>query len=621
MKKIIYNLLRQFFFWLFFFALARALFLIYYSGLIIEDQMGFFHVIATFWHALKLDIATTCYILIFPFFLLLLQSLQSPKWLNVIHKVYTAILLFIYSLITTSEIGVYYEWKTKLHFKAFLYLSNPLEIYNSAETSKFFILIGILLVLFLVGFFFYLKVVYLPIVRFKRNIIFSFLFLLITPPLLLLGARGGIREIPINQSESYFSKHNFLNLAATNSAFNLYISFFENYKNFGVNPYHYFDDEIAKKIVSDIYYTPTDTTVNVLKTNNPNIVLLILESWSADLIESLGGEAGVTPAFHGMEKEGILFTNMYASGARSEQGMGSIFGGFPAHPISSITVQPDKYVHLPSLTRKLRDRGYFTSFSFGGQLIYGNIKSYIMSNEFDRVKEVYDFDDDLPRGKLGIHDEFTLDVLLHDITEDPQPFFSVLFTVSTHSPFDMPMDEKQDWGYNDDINNYLNSAYYTDQCLAGFMKEAKKQEWYENTLFIIVADHSHHSQKKWNFHSPEYHKIPMLFTGAVLKDEYRGTKHEKLGFQTDFSATLLAQLGVSADEFHWSKNLFNPYAPSFASVSFEEGIGWITPNGYFFYEDRIDRYYCKEFIPGTEEEEIKNGKAFLQVLFQEYMDY
>ena len=225
MKKIVFNLLRQFFFWLFFFALARALFLIYYSGLIIDGQMGFFHVISTFWHALQLDIATTCYILILPFFLLLLQSLYSPKWLNVIHKVYTAILLFIYSLITTSEIGVYYEWKTKLHFKAFLYLSNPSEIYNSAETSKFFILVGILLFLFFVGFFLYTKVVYLPIIRLRRNIVFSFFFLLITPPLLLLGARGGLREIPINQSESYFSKYNFLNLAATNSAFNLYISF------------------------------------------------------------------------------------------------------------------------------------------------------------------------------------------------------------------------------------------------------------------------------------------------------------------------------------------------------------------------------------------------------------
>ncbi|MCK5839911.1 MAG: hypothetical protein KAG99_08680, partial [Bacteroidales bacterium] len=86
--------------------------------------------------------------------------------------------------------------------------------------------------------------------------------------------------------------------------------------------------------------------------------------------------------------------------------------------------------------------------------------------------------------------------------------------------------------------------------------------------------------------------------------------------------TILTQMDVdAASKFHWSKNLFNPYAPSFASISFEEGIGWVTSNGYFFYEDRIDRYYCKQFIPGTEEEEIKNGKAFLQVLFQEYMDY
>ncbi len=621
MKKILVNIILQFLFWLCIFALARAIFLVYYWTLLREEHTGFLHTMASFWYALKLDAATACYLLVFPFFLLVVQSIFSPSWLNVLHKVYTAIVLFIFTLITTAELGIYFEWKTKLHYKALMYFAHPSEIYNSTETSTFFLLLGILAFQFLLGLFLYLKVFFVPVIKIKRHYLFSFLFLIITPVLLFIGARGGIQPIPINQSESYYSQHNILNLAATNSAFNLYISFYENHKNFGKNPFLFYDMAEAEETVKKLYAVPVDTAVHVLKTSRPNIVLLIMESWSADLIRTLGGDTAITPAFHELEKNGILFTNIYASGTRSEQGMGCIFSGFPAHPISSITVQPDKYVHLPSLTRVLHNQGYTTSYYFGGQLIYGNIKSYIIWNGFDRVKEIYDFSDTLPRGKLGIHDQYTLAQQIRDLNSEKQPFFSALFTLSTHSPFDMPLAEKTDWGYSDNINDYLNSAHYTDHCLGDYFRQAAKELWYDSTLFIIVADHSHYSQKNYSYFSPPYHKIPLLFYGNVIKDEYKGTTCNRVGSQADIVATLLPQLGLDTSVFHWSKNLLDPYTPQFAYVAFEEGIGWITPEGYFFYDSRMNHYYCKEIKAADESRIIKDGRSFLQVLFQEYMDH
>ena len=617
--KILSSLIKQLVFWLLYFVIIRIIYLLYNLNFVLVEEVNFWEVISSFYYALNLDIATACYILLIPFIILVVQSFYSPSWINNINKIYTLIILILFSLITTAELGVYEEWKTKLHYKALTQATHPSEIYNSAETYIFFILLGIFIIEVYGSFYIYRKFFFSKLIKLKRKIIFSILFFLIMPVILVIGMRGGLQEIPINQSQSYYSKHNILNLAAVNSGFNLYISVFENLKNFGKNPFQFYDDKVAEDRVNKIYEIPKDTTVKILKNINPNIIFLIMESWSADLIESLGADPIYTPEFHKLEKDGLLFTNIYSPGSRSEQGMASIFSGFPSHPISAITVQPDKFVGLPSLIPIFNNKGYTSSFYFGGQLIYGNIKSYIIYNNFDRITEVYDFDSDVPKGKLGVHDEFVFDRMLNEINENKEPFLSAFFTGSTHSPFDMPMKIKH--LRDDNFNLYVNSAWYTDSCLGDFMQKAKRQAWFDNTLFIIVADHSHHSYKHHPYHSKEYHKIPLMFYGNVIKDEYKGKTIGKLGIQTDIATTLLKQLDIDTSVFHRSKNLLNPYSPDFAYVAFEEGIGWITPAGDFFYDNRFDHYYRNSFDSAIKDSVVKDGKAFLQTIFREYMEY
>ncbi|MGE5383497.1 MAG: LTA synthase family protein [Omnitrophica WOR_2 bacterium] len=619
MNKIIASFLRQLSFWILFFFISRAIFILYNIRLIAAENISVGETLGAFWHSLPLDLATTCYLLVFPFVLLVLQSIYSPGWLNKINKYYTLIAIILFSLLTCVELGIYPEWKTKLPFKALMYLNHPAEVYNSASTSSFFLLISLFLIETIGGYWIYRKVFAVEIsVPVKKWYFFTPVFIAFSLPILVLGARGGWQQIPINQSESYYSNHNILNLASVNSAFNFSISIIENYKNIGKNPYNFYPIDEATKEVKDLYFLPKDTTVMVLKTQRPNIVLLILESWSADLIESIGGEKGITPQFHELEKGGILFTNLYATGPRSEQAMGSIFSGFPAHPISSVTVQPDKFTKLPTITHELIDQGYHTSFYFGGQLRYGNIKGYILYNGFKRVVEHTDFGNNVIRGKLGVHDEFVLSRQLSDLNNEKEPFFSGLFTLSSHSPYDQPMKNVFNWGGNE--NNYINSAYYTDKCLGNYFREARKQPWYKNTLFIIVADHSHNSYRNWTFTTPVYHKIPLLFYGEVIKDEYRGNKINRFSNQMDLASTLLKQLGLSNSDFKWSRNLFNPYSPEFVYYSFEEGFGWVTKKGHFVYEPKIDHYSEDTFAPQDKDSVRKQGKSFLEVLFNEYMN-
>jgi hypothetical protein len=140
-------------------------------------------------------------------------------------------------------------------------------------------------------------------------------------------------------------------------------------------------------------------------------------------------------------------------------------------------------------------------------------------------------------------------------------------------------------------------------------------------LFIIIADHSHNSYRNWHAQSKEYHKIPLLMVGNVIRDDFKGKTWNKLGNNHDLPATLLNQLGISSKEFRYSKNLLNPYTPEFAYYSTDDGVGWIRRNGYFAYDYGPNIFYMTWFENDSlKERTIDEGKAYLQVIFSEYLN-
>ncbi len=618
-KAVIVSFLKQYLFWILFFILGRTIFIL---GNINElSGTGISEILLTYWYAIYLDISTACYIMSVSFVFLFLSSLFWQKLFGILNLYYTYLVVLVMSVIIAGELGIYDEWGTKLNYKAITYLLHPDEIIKTAKVSV--IITGILVIIIqcFAGFYFYRKFVYLKRPEHnKRNYVFSFLFLIIIPPVLLLGIRGGIQQIPVKQSDVYFSKNHFLNIAAVNSGWNLIHSIYKNKKYMNENPYRYYDLEEAKKVVANLYTVEKDTTIKILTVKKPNIVFIILESWAADVVPACGGDSGITPRFDNLVNEGLVFTNIYGSGARSDQGIPAILSGYPAQPTTSIIEQPNKGVKLPCISIPLKKENYFTSFHFGGQLNYGNIKGYLYDHGFDFLFEEKDFSSSLPKGRLGYHDEYLFEQFLKDINNTKEPFMAVAFTLSSHSPYDQPMPEVLHWG--DDERDYINSVYYTDSCLGVFFQEAQKQWWYNNTLFVIVADHSHSTPRHTSFVSPEYKKIPMLFYGNVLKEKYKSYRYEYICSQTDIVATILAQLEIPYEDFKWSKNLFNPTTKQFAYYAFKDGVGWVTENSSFAYSHEDRRFYISNFnSASTKDSIIKDGKSYLQVLFEEYLDY
>jgi len=607
---------------MFFFFLIRAIFLIYHINLLKLENITIGEALMSFRYGLKLDSSTAAYLLIIPALFLLIQGLFKTRWLNSVNKVYTFIMLLAISLIVTVELGSFAEWKCKLSTSAFAHLRRIDEAYYSISSKQFFTLLFFLLLMTGGSFILYTKVFYLKIVERLRPVIYPFIFFIITIPLLFLTLRGGLNAIPISQASAYYSHHSILNWAAVNSGYQFAVNLVETSEYKRSNVYQFYDIKEARTTVDDILRTEKDTTISILKISRPNIVFLLMESWSADLIESLGATPGITPEFAKLEKEGLLFTQFYSTGNRSHEAMAAIFSGYPSLPFTTFTANPEKFKNMPSMIKILDSAGYHTSFYFGGQLDYGNMRAFLLFNQFDNLLEDSKIDPSLLRGRLGVHDQYLYPIHVRAMNDEKEPFFSVLFTLSSHSPYDFPMAPVIDWAAPE--NPYINSAFYADKCLGEYFEMARKQPWYDSTLFIIMADHGHNSYKNWRYESYEYHHIPLMFYGNVLKEEFRGVKSSRISDNSCLTKTILKQLNLPTNQFKWGEDLFNPYSPQYAYFVLNDSYDWKSPEGEIVYSMKWKDFYKKDFPEGTTPQEqeafIRKGKSYIQVLFQDFLD-
>ena len=610
-RYIIYFIL----FWLIYFLVNRILFVLFFIPEV--SSSNFFEVIRIIPNSLALDISFLSYMLSIVVIILWIGLFIKPKrFIQNIIYFFTVFMLFLSSIIAGGEVALYSEWNTKLNFKALSHLSVPSEVFETASMKHFFILF-----IFLVGtsffIFLYKKKVHILLKdQSSISVIKRFFVLPLFLGLLFIGARGGLQAIPINLSDAYFSNNIILNDIAVNSNWNIIQSFLKNSRNFEGNPYQKHSAQDALDFMNNINASSGDSIELVLTNKKPNLVFILLESWSADNIESLEGLEGITPNFRSLEKEGLLFTDFYSNGWTSDQSVSSIFSSFPVFPYVAIINQADKSRRLPCLNRSLD--AYHSSFFFGGQLTYGNIKGYLLSQGFDLVKDKNDYKD-LPSGRLGVHDQYMFNQFKTEIGQLPEPFLTTLFTLSSHSPYDFPAEHKLSFDSKHD--QYVNSVAYTDKCLGEFMQSVKEEDWYDNTLFIIVADHSHSSPIKRRIAQKERYKIPMLWIGEVLKEEFRGEHHSRMGSQLDLTPSILSQLNMSHSDYIFGNDLFNGQNDVFIPYAFHKGYGLISENGYYAFSETYNKIIESHPKDRVSKSHIqKEAELYFQIAFQKYLD-
>lgn len=582
MKKFIYTLLKTALFWLFFFTIHRLLFILVNEAF--AAGVPWRTLLASLGIGLRLDFSFTGYLLLLAVVVQLIALLVSRRFCSRCYHIPFIVLIPVFSGLLLGDMNLYRYWGSHLNNEALAFLKTPGIIMASLHWLEVLVFVGVLLLLSFIFIKLYIRWIAKGFTKSEGSrlswgrLVFTLFFTLLAGGLMIIPIRGSFGVAPINTGAAYFSRHLFANHVAINPLWNLGYSMKR--VDARSREYHFMPDEQAQNIFDDMM-DGNAKYPEVLNQKKPNIVVILLESFSAQVIAPLGG-ADVTPNFNALLKEGIFFSNFFASSVRSDKGLVAVLAGYPVLPLYSIMQYPAKSQSLDFLPRHLKEAGYRDfNYLYGGDIGFKSMKSFVTLAGFDDIVTIDDFPSEYQGKKWGVHDEYTFDKLLELMHQSEAPWFNFFFTLSSHEPFDVPMEQV----YED---KYYNSVHYTDRELGRFFSEVKNQGLWDNTLFILVADHGVVGPANAQFTQRERFQIPMLWTGGALA--VKDTVIITYGGQTDIAATLLNQLDLEASSFTFSKNILDEGVDGFAFFDYPDAFGVINHKMHQVFDNQSNRF-------------------------------
>lgn len=611
-------LLRVLLFWIIWFAVARLLFFGWYWELVPSRERAL--VPFSFAYGARMDLSAAAYVTTV-YWLALLLTIAAPRVVvERVIAVVTAILVLFVSLVTLTDIGTFGSWRRRLDGSLWTYLLTPREAYASASSVAVTPLAVLLVITVPLTWWLVRRTLRAPLQRLHTVRGASALggagALLATGLLLAIPIRGGLQWTPLNESTVLFSNSTMANLGAQNAGWYLLYSTLSQQQEPTGNPYAVLAPNELRAAVDSLYRDQDVAPMSLLAVPRPNVILIIWESFTAKVVARLDGVPGVTPHFDRWSRQGVLFDSLFASGERSAQGLVSILSGFPSVPNDAIMTRPRKAAALPQLGQSMRQAGYHTSYYYGGELAFANMKAYVLNGGFDRVTGVEAFSDEQRNSKWGAHDHVVLERALQEIPRDARPFFSTIFTLSSHEPFEVP--ELPRFSGRDESTQFLNAHHYTDASIGRFLDSAAVQPWWDSTLVVIIADHGSalpNGRAGTTRTVPDRHHIPMLWLGGALR--VRDTVIHRIGASVDLAPTLLTQLGIRRDGFRWGRNLLTAQQGGFAYFANNDGFAFIDGTGWLVFDERANR--TLEQSPGAGARHRRNGSALLQASFADYL--
>lgn len=602
-------LLKYSIFWYLFFLVQKLiLFLYHYS---IYSKFTFSELMGVITSGVTLDLSFIGYILLLPTLILSSASIIDPSLIKKFVRYYSIVVLVSLTFLFIIDLEILKWWGIRADKTILKYFFQvPKEILATSSVVPVYLLVFLFFAICFSSIFIYLKNIdktKLEVIR-NMKIVHSLLFIFLASTL-IIPIRGGFQQIPINQSSAYFSYDNHLNLAAVNLPWNFANSFFSRSSN-TQKPYKYQSVDNHNEIVKQLFARNSDQDKKrYLKTTRPNVLIIIWESFTYKAIED---PRNLTPGFNRIKENGIFFNNIYSTGDRSDKGITGVLSGYPGLPRFSIMNEPQKASKIPSIPKKLKKEGYFSSFYYGGEPDFANMKSYLLTSSFDNIVTKENFPEELQTSKWGVHDQFLFDKILEDLEHAKKPFFTAAFTLSSHEPYDVPTTyikgEKNE-------EKFANSINYTDQCLESFIDKASEKPWWDSTIVVVIADHGHifPGKNQWATRNRDEYHIPMLWTGGAIESN---EVVSKLGSQTDLASSLLDQMNIDHTEYTFSKDIFS--GKEFAYYAFNNGFGFIRPDEYFVFDNVGSRVMHKSSQLSNESFTI--GKAYQEVTFRDYLD-
>jgi len=497
-------------------------------------------------------------ILIVLYLMLMPNKLYHHKWHRYMGHLFLVIVLFALGFLVIAEHVFWDEFGVRFNFIAVDYLVYTKEVVgNILESYPVKTILAVNLAFALVVFYF-LKSSFDKAIVFQNNFTCRVkygLFLVALPLLAYLFVSSSVVKL-----ENQYEKN-----LAYNGLYQLFSAFINNKLEYG-DFYASMDKEAMlqnyRKIIAEPHGKFIDDNLDTMKrkiessgiAHNKNVVIVLMESMSAEFLGSLGDTRGLTPNLDKLSLEGLLFTNLYATGTRTVRGMESITLSVPPSAGTSMVKQPDGK-EIFSAGYVFGDNGYSTSFIYGGYGYFDNMNAFFNSNGFKTIVDRADMSkEEITFANVwGVSDENLFEKALKQFDKDHESgknFFSLIMTTSNHRPYTYP-DGKID------IPSHTNrdgAVKYADFAIGELMKNAQQKPWFKDTVFIFVADHCASSAGKTDLPIHKY-KIPLIVYSPSFVSP---SKVDTLSSQIDVMPTVLGLLGWSYESKFYGSNILSP---------------------------------------------------------------
>ncbi|WP_281704750.1 LTA synthase family protein [Aeromonas taiwanensis] len=369
-----------------------------------------------------------------------------------------------------------------------------------------------------------------------------------------LGARSSLGHRALNPAMVAFADDPLVNALTVNSAYSLFFAI----KQMGAEEdasqfYGKMADHQVLEIVREesgrpfgdfpSAELPSQTFNTASYQGKPkNLVILLQESLGAQFVGSLGG-LPLTPNIDALSRQGWAFEQLYATGTRSVRGIEAVLTGFTPTPAQAVVKLGKSQTNFFTIADLLKRQGYDTSFIYGGESHFDNMRSFFLGNGFTTIVEQKDFKNPVFEGSWGASDEDLMAKANDTFTalhKEGKPFFSLVFSSSNHDPFEFP--DNRIALYEQPKQTRNNAAKYADYAVGEFFKKARASAYWKDTLFLVIADHDSRVGGASLVPIPRFH-IP----GIILGDGIAPRKDPRIVSQIDMAPTLLSLMGISAD--------------------------------------------------------------------------
>ena len=486
-----------------------------------------------------------------PFFHTGTTLAKAGSW---IWPLYLGLAVALAFQVEASTLSFIREYDSRPNFIYVEYLSYPREVLGTLIGAHLLELIGVSSLVLLL---------FLATARWFRNDPgnehrLSWKTCLLSFPLMalavVLAVRSTLDHRPVNPGVAAFSTDSMVNQLALNSPYSLLYALYEHHRDSQEQDLHYgdMDDTRAVALVLADLGIPAASMIQgsepTLHHHQPtfpadkprNLVIILEESLGAEFVGRLGGK-NLAPRLEQMAGQGIWFEQLYATGTRSVRGIEAVVAGFTPSPRNSVVKLMDTQNHFFTMGSALEQQGYQTSFIYGGEAHFDNMRGFFLNNGFDTVIDEKDYSDPAYRGTWGVSDEDLFkkaDEMFSDAGS--RPFFSLVFTSSNHEPFDIPDGRVAAEPGAEGLRE--TAVKYADYALGEFLQKARRSAYWNDTVFLIIADHNSRVYGEQLIPIERFHIPGLIVGGPVAARVIPG-----ISSQIDMLPTLLSLIGASAD--------------------------------------------------------------------------